>query len=157
MELSELIPVPNLNHEKTNLEFGLQSSSPNSDLDPPPSDLDYTAGIEEELRNLDLREAEEIDLIREEEIEEEDEDEEEEEEESASDDINKSKIKVQSETQNENENDNGNQMRKRYPYPVRPEAEDCAFYMKTGTCKFGANCKFNHPVRRKNQVIKIKF
>ncbi|KAL3015615.1 hypothetical protein AAZX31_06G165800 [Glycine max] len=35
-------------------------------------------------------------------------------------------------------------------YPLRPEAEDCAFYLKTGTCKFGFNCKFNHPLRRKN-------
>lgn len=37
-------------------------------------------------------------------------------------------------------------------YPLRPEAEDCAFYLKTGTCKFGFNCKFNHPLGRKNQV-----
>ena len=80
---------------------------------------------------------------------------EEEEEESESDENNKSNIIVQNEIQNENEY--GNQMRKRYPYPVRPDAQDCTFYMKTGTCKFGSNCKFNHPVRRKNQVIKIKF
>ncbi|XP_027361829.1 zinc finger CCCH domain-containing protein 43 [Abrus precatorius] len=39
-------------------------------------------------------------------------------------------------------------------YPLRPEAEDCAFYLKTGTCKFGFNCKFNHPVRRTNQAMK---
>lgn len=39
-----------------------------------------------------------------------------------------------------------------HQYPVRPDAEDCAFYLKTGTCKFGFNCKFNHPLRRKNQV-----
>ncbi|KAK7302195.1 hypothetical protein RJT34_13077 [Clitoria ternatea] len=39
-------------------------------------------------------------------------------------------------------------------YPLRPEAEDCAFYLKTGTCKFGFNCRFNHPVRWKNQAIK---
>ncbi|KAJ4839989.1 hypothetical protein Tsubulata_030823 [Turnera subulata] len=44
----------------------------------------------------------------------------------------------------------------RHQYPVRPEAEDCAFYMKTGTCKFGSNCKFNHPVRRKTQAVKEK-
>ncbi|KAI4343663.1 hypothetical protein L6164_010985 [Bauhinia variegata] len=43
-----------------------------------------------------------------------------------------------------------------HKYPVRPEAEDCAFYLKTGTCKFGFNCKFNHPVRRKNQAVKEK-
>ncbi|KAK7330584.1 hypothetical protein VNO77_24780 [Canavalia gladiata] len=41
-------------------------------------------------------------------------------------------------------------------YPLRPDAEDCAFYMKTGTCKFGFNCKFNHPIRRKNQAVKEK-
>ncbi|XP_024025011.1 zinc finger CCCH domain-containing protein 43 [Morus notabilis] len=39
---------------------------------------------------------------------------------------------------------------RKYQYPVRPEAEDCSFYLKTGNCKFGSNCKFNHPVRRKN-------
>ncbi|TKY73601.1 Zinc finger CCCH domain-containing protein 43 [Spatholobus suberectus] len=39
-------------------------------------------------------------------------------------------------------------------YPLRPEAEDCSFYLKTGTCKFGFNCKFNHPLRRKNQAKK---
>ncbi|KAH9720633.1 zinc finger CCCH domain-containing protein 43 [Citrus sinensis] len=206
MELSELISVPNLNHEKTKFELGLQSSSPKSDLDPPPSDLDYTAGIEEELRNLDLREAEEIDSIKAAEIEivveeEDEEEEEEEEEESESDENNKSNIIVQNEIQNENEY--GNQMRKRYPYPVRPDAQDCTFYMKTvssffclpfvgfksskekvkereelierpgqsqsqgqsesqsqieckgekecpyymrnGSCKYGANCRFNHP------------
>lgn len=40
-------------------------------------------------------------------------------------------------------------------YPVRPEAEDCSYYIKTGTCKFGSNCKFNHPVRRKNLVWRL--
>lgn len=42
-------------------------------------------------------------------------------------------------------------------YPVRPDAEDCAFYMRTGSCKFGWNCKFNHPVRRKVQVKMSTF
>ncbi|KAK6127748.1 hypothetical protein DH2020_038524 [Rehmannia glutinosa] len=40
---------------------------------------------------------------------------------------------------------------RRINYPMRPDAEDCAFYMKFGSCKFGLNCKFNHPPRRKNQ------
>ncbi|XWS32693.1 hypothetical protein CRYUN_Cryun22dG0011800 [Craigia yunnanensis] len=35
-----------------------------------------------------------------------------------------------------------------YQYPLRPYAEDCSFYLKTGKCKFGFNCKFNHPVGR---------
>lgn len=46
---------------------------------------------------------------------------------------------------------------KGHQYPVRPEAEDCAFYLKTGTCKFGFYCKFNHPVGRKNQVSLSSF
>lgn len=37
-------------------------------------------------------------------------------------------------------------------YPVRPGAEDCSFYMRTGSCKFGSSCKFNHPLARKIQV-----
>ncbi|KAF5732187.1 zinc finger CCCH domain-containing protein 67 [Tripterygium wilfordii] len=52
--------------------------------------------------------------------------------------------------------DNGSSDNKKCLYPVRPEAGDCAFYMKTGNCKFGSNCKFNHPVIRKNQGIKEK-
>ncbi|ONM07869.1 uncharacterized protein [Zea mays] len=30
-------------------------------------------------------------------------------------------------------------------YPDRPSEPDCPFYVKTGSCKFGANCKFHHP------------
>ncbi|KAL9991689.1 putative transcription factor C3H family [Helianthus debilis subsp. tardiflorus] len=41
-----------------------------------------------------------------------------------------------------------------YHYPLRLDAEDCAYYIRTGMCKFGSNCKFNHPLRRKNQPIK---
>lgn len=52
-----------------------------------------------------------------------------------------------------NDNGSANTKRHQYQYPVRPEAEDCSFYLKTGTCKFASNCKFNHPVRRKNQVF----
>ncbi|CAI8609800.1 unnamed protein product [Vicia faba] len=43
-----------------------------------------------------------------------------------------------------------------HQFPLRPEAEDCSFYMKTGSCKFGINCKFNHPIRRKNQAVREK-
>ncbi|CAK7336611.1 unnamed protein product [Dovyalis caffra] len=55
------------------------------------------------------------------------------------------------ENKSEISNDNSNNNRRFHQFPVRPESEDCAYYMKTGTCKFGANCKFNHPFRRKNQ------
>lgn len=30
-------------------------------------------------------------------------------------------------------------------FPSRPGKEACAFYMKTGTCRFGAQCKKDHP------------
>jgi hypothetical protein len=29
-------------------------------------------------------------------------------------------------------------------YPDRPGEPECPFYVKTGSCKFGANCKFHH-------------
>ncbi|KAL1203976.1 Zinc finger CCCH domain-containing protein 67 [Cardamine amara subsp. amara] len=41
-------------------------------------------------------------------------------------------------------------------YPVRPDAEDCSFYMRTGNCKYGSSCKFNHPVARKLQIGREK-
>ena len=48
---------------------------------------------------------------------------------------------------------------KRFQYPVRPEAEDCAYYLKTWSCKFGMHCKFNHPARKKpnQQVYHFSF
>ncbi|PON51238.1 Zinc finger, CCCH-type [Parasponia andersonii] len=33
-------------------------------------------------------------------------------------------------------------------YPQRPGQMECDFYMKTGECKFGERCKFNHPIDR---------
>lgn len=30
-------------------------------------------------------------------------------------------------------------------FPVRPREPDCQFYVKTGDCKFGSSCRFNHP------------
>jgi len=30
-------------------------------------------------------------------------------------------------------------------HPQNPGQPDCAFYMKTGSCKFGPTCRFNHP------------
>ncbi|XP_015581492.1 zinc finger CCCH domain-containing protein 43 [Ricinus communis] len=60
------------------------------------------------------------------------------------------------EKKDERSNNGVNRRHNQYQYPVRPEAEDCSYYMKTGTCKFGSNCKFNHPVKRKMQVSKEK-
>lgn len=34
-------------------------------------------------------------------------------------------------------------------YPERPGEQDCNYYIRSGFCKFGMTCKFNHPVNRK--------
>nr|XP_018679639.1 PREDICTED: zinc finger CCCH domain-containing protein ZFN-like isoform X3 [Musa acuminata subsp. malaccensis] len=34
------------------------------------------------------------------------------------------------------------------PYPDRPGEPDCAYYIRTGLCRFGMTCKFNHPQNR---------
>lgn len=31
------------------------------------------------------------------------------------------------------------------PFPDRPGEPDCSYYMRTGTCSYGPNCRFNHP------------
>ncbi|KAL5744944.1 hypothetical protein ACOSP7_027830 [Xanthoceras sorbifolium] len=31
--------------------------------------------------------------------------------------------------------------------PMRPGEVDCPFYLKTGSCKYGATCRYNHPDR----------
>ncbi|KAI5579142.1 hypothetical protein BDE02_08G071800 [Populus trichocarpa] len=31
--------------------------------------------------------------------------------------------------------------------PMRPGEVDCPFYLKTGSCKYGATCRYNHPER----------
>lgn len=35
------------------------------------------------------------------------------------------------------------------PYPERDAEPDCSYYMRTGLCRFGMTCKFNHPPDRK--------
>lgn len=30
-------------------------------------------------------------------------------------------------------------------YPDRPEEPDCIYYLRTGICGYGDDCKFNHP------------
>ncbi|XP_042492285.1 zinc finger CCCH domain-containing protein 43-like [Macadamia integrifolia] len=36
-------------------------------------------------------------------------------------------------------------------YPQRPDAPDCSYYLRTGSCRYGANCRYNHPARTENQ------
>ncbi|MCD7466917.1 hypothetical protein HAX54_004009 [Datura stramonium] len=33
-------------------------------------------------------------------------------------------------------------------YPERPGVPDCSYYMRTGSCGYGPNCRFNHPCDR---------
>eukprot|EP00252_Welwitschia_mirabilis_P027305 TRINITY_DN933_c0_g1_i1.p1 TRINITY_DN933_c0_g1~~TRINITY_DN933_c0_g1_i1.p1 ORF type:complete len:493 (-),score=74.05 TRINITY_DN933_c0_g1_i1:264-1547(-) len=33
-------------------------------------------------------------------------------------------------------------------HPERPGVNDCVYYMRTGKCKFGMNCHFNHPANQ---------
>lgn len=37
-------------------------------------------------------------------------------------------------------------------YPERPGEPDCGHYMRTGTCAYGTNCRYNHPSVDKSQV-----
>ncbi|XP_039011492.1 zinc finger CCCH domain-containing protein 67-like isoform X2 [Hibiscus syriacus] len=134
--------------------------TPNPDESPTSSNLNHVAeetgheenNLEEQLRELDLKKEEE-----------------EEKEEAAEtksygerksengyDDADAGADGDEEDEEDKNENENDGENMKSYErvmshYPVRPDADDCAYYMKTGLCKFGSNCKFNHPVRRKNQ------
>uniref|UniRef100_A0A2P2NGP4 Zinc finger protein n=1 Tax=Rhizophora mucronata TaxID=61149 RepID=A0A2P2NGP4_RHIMU len=31
------------------------------------------------------------------------------------------------------------------PYPGRPGERDCVYYLRTGSCGYGSNCRYNHP------------
>ncbi|URE11792.1 zinc finger CCCH domain-containing protein [Musa troglodytarum] len=42
------------------------------------------------------------------------------------------------------------------PYPERPGEPDCAYYIRTGLCRFGMACKFNHPPNRMLAVGHVK-
>ncbi|KAF9671660.1 hypothetical protein SADUNF_Sadunf12G0070700 [Salix dunnii] len=159
-------PSPIIHNETPQLGFQFISSSPrdpSSSSDPDQKAHDDDNHLHQELQNqLDLKEEfpNSNDSHEEEE--------EEEEEELKSD--KKSRVFHEAESiekagndgddlENTNERSNdyeNNNSSRSHQYPVRPEADDCAFYMKTGTCKFEANCKFNHPLRRRNQTVKDK-
>ncbi|KAL9678904.1 hypothetical protein QQ045_016755 [Rhodiola kirilowii] len=34
------------------------------------------------------------------------------------------------------------------PYPERPDRPECRYFLNSGTCKYGPNCKYNHPKER---------
>ena len=35
---------------------------------------------------------------------------------------------------------------KEQSFPQRPGEPDCQYFMRTGDCKFGASCRFHHPL-----------
>ncbi|XP_074576143.1 zinc finger CCCH domain-containing protein 3-like isoform X2 [Curcuma longa] len=37
-------------------------------------------------------------------------------------------------------------------FPERPDEPDCEYYMKTGNCKYGSSCKYNHPKGRNQEA-----
>ncbi|KAG9455093.1 hypothetical protein H6P81_007997 [Aristolochia fimbriata] len=39
--------------------------------------------------------------------------------------------------------------------PERPDEPECQYYMKTGTCKFGESCKYNHPKERNAAPVAV--
>ncbi|WVZ52168.1 hypothetical protein U9M48_003252 [Paspalum notatum var. saurae] len=43
------------------------------------------------------------------------------------------------------------------PYPERVGEQDCSYYMRTGMCRFGMTCKFNHPADRKLAVAAARM
>ncbi|KAL9257600.1 Zinc finger CCCH domain-containing protein [Drosera capensis] len=40
------------------------------------------------------------------------------------------------------------------PYPEREGEPDCSYYVRTGVCRFGSTCRFNHPPNRKLYYLK---
>ncbi|KAI3518144.1 hypothetical protein L1887_06568 [Cichorium endivia] len=43
------------------------------------------------------------------------------------------------------------------PYPIREGEPDCSYYIRTGLCRFGASCRFNHPPNRKLAIATAKM
>ncbi|KAG4203271.1 hypothetical protein ERO13_A05G391200v2 [Gossypium hirsutum] len=43
------------------------------------------------------------------------------------------------------------------PYPERPGEPDCSYYIRTGLCRFGAICCFNHPPNRKLAITTARM
>ncbi|XP_078433775.1 zinc finger CCCH domain-containing protein 63-like isoform X2 [Wolffia australiana] len=42
-------------------------------------------------------------------------------------------------------------------YPERPGEPDCSYYIRTGLCKFGITCRFNHPADRMLAAAAARF
>uniref|UniRef100_A0A5B6Z193 Putative zinc finger CCCH domain-containing protein 67 n=1 Tax=Davidia involucrata TaxID=16924 RepID=A0A5B6Z193_DAVIN len=131
------------------------------------ADHEEVVKVEDKNENEDVKEEDGINNDDDNKTEDEDEDEDEEDEEAVKDEDNMDDNDKSGTEEGAEENENvggdstavavsNNGKYRRYHYPLRPDAEDCSYYMRTGTCKFGSNCKFNHPTRRRNQAAKEK-
>lgn len=169
------IPETNdIGHQQQNHsgDLGVLHSSPDPDA-AAPSDLDHA--VVDQIQKLDLK-GDDVEVVVEEKKDKGEDDREEEggelqeveaeksyngrETEDGNESERHSEVGEEESNEGEDKSENGAEVEKkggegnrRYQYPVRPEAEDCSFYLKTGNCKFGSNCKFNHPVRRKNNQV----
>ncbi|KAM7492379.1 hypothetical protein LguiA_035300 [Lonicera macranthoides] len=47
--------------------------------------------------------------------------------------------------QSNDKQDGGGALGQYSPYPDRPGEPDCIYYLRTGMCGYGSNCRFNHP------------
>ncbi|KAI4302044.1 hypothetical protein L6164_035263 [Bauhinia variegata] len=43
------------------------------------------------------------------------------------------------------------------PYPEHPGEPDCSYYIRTGLCRFGATCRFNHPPNRRLAIAAARM
>lgn len=158
MSQSKETPVLDTTPTDSTSHLGPQSSDPDSasNPDPSPYDLNHFAveteheesNLQQLLQNLDLKEEEEETDKKD--------DGERESNNDADGNAAEDEDNENEEERNDNEIDGENVTKsegKRSHYPVRPDAESCAYYMKTGLCKFGCNCKFNHPIRRTTQAF----
>ncbi|RWR96954.1 zinc finger CCCH domain-containing protein 67 isoform X2 [Cinnamomum micranthum f. kanehirae] len=141
-------------HSKEEKEEYEKDSDLKSEKEEEEKDSDLKEEKEEEEKDSDLKsekeeEEKDSDLKDEKEEEEKDSDLKEKKEEEEKD----SDLKEQ-EQEEEKDSDSKEEEKKdgRFQYPIRRAEPDCLFYLRTGTCKFGLNCKFNHPPRQRNQV-----
>ncbi|XP_072999150.1 zinc finger CCCH domain-containing protein ZFN-like [Typha latifolia] len=51
----------------------------------------------------------------------------------------------------------GGEMMDSGAYPERPGEPDCAYYVRTGLCRFGMTCRFNHPPDRKLAIAAARM
>ncbi|URD84532.1 zinc finger CCCH domain-containing protein, partial [Musa troglodytarum] len=43
------------------------------------------------------------------------------------------------------------------PFPQRPREPDCTYYLRTGLCRFGMTCRYNHPPNRQMAIAAARI